>query len=791
MSLINSNGSAARQVGIWFAKLKTKGGKPQAKTITRKGGGLYKTGESIPLTSGTVEAVELSDIDAFIDVVESGEDGPDTAFTYGLPPEPTGIIATKKAIASGRAPKGAISRSADCFNYYEGAPAILMLDGDPSEMTAGWSPLDHDAELCSILPESYEAARRGVGPSGGAGIYDSLTRARLDDSSGFRIYLAVDDGGRIKAIGNGIVATLIRAGFGHVAFAKNGRRMLRTFIDAAVWQAERLDFANGSNLVDEDGGCIYQERPFERLGDVPLLISNDMPQVADLSAWMKTDPDCIALMEAALPRSKEIRAEWLEARVASGVAALVALGWTPEKALVSVRAMVARSESVGAYEVMTEHELLYLNDGSVVTVLDVLDNPEYYHGMSLCDPFEPGAGPSKAMLFLVGQKHFPIINCQLHGGYWCRLMDVEKEARAGLGDWSPSELSHLAFPFADAASVPQAAPAPRPAPRGHGLPPAPTQEPQASAVVLPFKSVHGLPPMPPAPPGAAAPVPHQGGAATAVALDAGFHLSVYVEPVVSLDPGRDLDELLDEMPNNIKTQLDRADVKGSLKFVIQQLLRRKLTPGEVYTLLEPAKVGEEALFGGNLKTVVKEGAIEFDRRAKQKKDDIEVGNERSMPVEPVVTLKEMVKNFVWIVDGSYVYDRETGRLLSFADAMGCYIYSTTIVKTGKIVKDMEETKEFPTLDLWRKHPERSTVDVPTWAPGKGPITAAPDGIGTAVNTWKGFRPMRRRRTGSGLWGFGTPISSTLFPSRPSGNASCNGSRTSCKIRASCHIPITC
>ena len=204
-----------------------------------------------------------------------------------------------------------------------------------------------------------------------------------------------------------------------------------------------------------------------------------------------------------------------------------------------------------------------------------------------------------------------------------------------------------------------------------------------------------------------------------MSLDPGFHLSVYVEPVVSLDPGRDLGELLDEMPKNIKTQLDREDVKGSLKFVIQQLLRRKLTPGEVYTLLEPSKVGEATLFDGSLKAVVKEGAIEFDRRAKQKKDDIEVGNERSMPVEPVVTLKDMVKNFVWIVDGSYVYDRETGRLLSFADAMGCYIYSTTIVKTGKIVKDMEETKEFPTLDLWRNIPNARPLTFRHGRPAKG------------------------------------------------------------------------
>jgi hypothetical protein len=441
MSTLN-NGSALRQAGIWYTVLQTIGGKNQAKTISRVDGVLKKTGENIPLTDGIYAAILAGDIDAFLDIIEQRRYGTDTTLCYGLGPVQSGIIATAKKIKWGKAP-GAIPRSAESFKFLEGYAAVMMLDGDPTPQTLHWSPSDHDAQLCAIFPWFADAAR-GVLPSSGSGIHDAVTGERLDKSNGFRIYLAVDNGTDIHAIGNAMFAALIEAGFGYVVIAKNGRRMLRTFLDAAVWQGERVDFAFGSVL----GEGLVQRRPMERLGNTVTVRTADLPKIHDLPAWIKQSPDAQELLKAAEPESKRIRAAWLAEREETSVAALVVRGWTPEKAREVVRKAIKQAET-GGFEVLTQHDVMYHNDGSQVTVREVLANPDYYHEMEMRDPFEPEAGPSKAMLYLKDQREFPVINCMLHGGSWLRLVDLV----ALFADVPPQPLPPGAVPFNGVAPV--------------------------------------------------------------------------------------------------------------------------------------------------------------------------------------------------------------------------------------------------------------------------------------------------------------------------------------------------
>lgn len=204
MTNTHNNGFTPRQSGICYTVLQTIGGKAQAKTIARVNGELRKTGESIPLTDGAYWGIEASNIHAFLDVIEQCQYGTDTTLCYGLGPKQTGIIATAKAIKSGKAP-GAISRSASNFKFIEGYPAVMMLDGDPTANTCQWSSSDHDAALCEVFGILGNVAR-GILPSSGSGIYDAVTRKRLDTSNGFRIYFAVDNGADIPAIGNAMFA---------------------------------------------------------------------------------------------------------------------------------------------------------------------------------------------------------------------------------------------------------------------------------------------------------------------------------------------------------------------------------------------------------------------------------------------------------------------------------------------------------------------------------------------------------------------------------------------------------
>jgi hypothetical protein len=67
---------------------------------------------------------------------------------------------------------------------------------------------------------------------------------------GQRLYIPVTDASHIPLAGEALAALLWAAGHGYALVGKAGQVLLRTLIDASIWEPERLDFAAPPILAD-------------------------------------------------------------------------------------------------------------------------------------------------------------------------------------------------------------------------------------------------------------------------------------------------------------------------------------------------------------------------------------------------------------------------------------------------------------------------------------------------------------------------------------------------------------
>ena len=142
---------------------------------------------------------------------------------------------------------GAITRTRDYFQFVP-APGLLMLDYDP---LPGVAALPAD-ELRTLLVEAapcLAAAPMLWRPSVSSGICAPDGR-ELTGLRGQRIYIPVADASLTPKAGEALVSLLWAVGQGHAIVGTAGQTLLRTLVDATVFQPERLDFAAPPLLAD-------------------------------------------------------------------------------------------------------------------------------------------------------------------------------------------------------------------------------------------------------------------------------------------------------------------------------------------------------------------------------------------------------------------------------------------------------------------------------------------------------------------------------------------------------------
>ena len=293
---------------------------------------------------------------------------------------------------------GAIARDAGHFEFQEKRPGMMMLDHDPRQGEAR-TAAELDAILCEAVPQVQSVERAWV-PSSSAFIYTRDGR-ELIGRGGWRCYFIVEDASAIPDVGALLYQRLWERGHGYVLVSKSGAMLDRTVIDASVWQAERLDFAAEPELSDglqrsaPKPHILPALRCLSRAGLVPEMPMNE---------WRKENKLLADARRKAKPEADKKQKAFVKERQAEMKSAGVATKYVKRVLAEAVSNRVLRADFV-----------LTCDDGSSVTVREVLADPKRYDAARFADPIEPDyRGDNRIAFVRLGRD--PYLYSHAHGG---------------------------------------------------------------------------------------------------------------------------------------------------------------------------------------------------------------------------------------------------------------------------------------------------------------------------------------------------------------------------------------
>ncbi|HRD87493.1 MAG TPA: hypothetical protein PK752_04420 [Accumulibacter sp.] len=394
----------------------------QPKFLTKKfslkpDGTLGKTSIA-DLSRGRCETFALENFGEFAGLLDGLESN--QALAYGVSPEhPKAHIVTKAALSANPTPN-TITRSREFFQFAP-APGVMMLDHDGVQ--DGQDELTPDklrAKLLNAAPMLCDAPMLWR-PSASSGI-TTADGQQLTRLGGQRIYIAVTDASQIPAAGKALIDLLWAAGLGWIRIGGAGQTLERTIFDSSVWQPERLDFAAIPVLADgltREAPKAMSFNEHSPLTDLRILIAADDGSVKASAKKQREEA-----LRAATPKRDEARAAWVAER-APELAKQRSI--TEDQAQVILRRACEKRTLMGDF-------LLKSSDGVDVTVGDLLDNPERWHGKRFADPLEPTYGNDNRIAWanLRGGGR-PHLYSHAHGGMRYNLVRPSQRIQLAAG----------------------------------------------------------------------------------------------------------------------------------------------------------------------------------------------------------------------------------------------------------------------------------------------------------------------------------------------------------------------
>ncbi len=348
------------------------------------------------------------------------------ALAFGVPDAENARIVTERQRRK-RGEAGAdeaglpiISRSRRYFKWSGGA-GYLMCDVDP----IGDEILSQETVfglITAIIPELAKAPCVST-HSASSWIFDSDTGDELIGARGLRFYWLLDDTSEVPRIGKLLQDRLWLAGYGRVVLSASGAMLLRTPLDGAVSQPERLDFAAGAVC----GPGIEQRRP------APIVINGDAPPLDTSSVQDLNTSEQSKLLEvigsakdAMRPAASAKRAEWIEKRLDDLVRNISETDPALRQEQIEAERKKLGEMLDGGF--LADDFILHIVKGGEIvptTVSDVLANRVQYHHKLTLDPIEPGYLNGKVVgrLDLLNADG-PILHSFAHGGAVYRLRSV-------------------------------------------------------------------------------------------------------------------------------------------------------------------------------------------------------------------------------------------------------------------------------------------------------------------------------------------------------------------------------
>lgn len=386
-------------------------------------GTLRKGETSANVSEATVKVTTVANMHEFTIVLS--ELASSHCLIYGIPSDGQTKLVTKHRWNLLGKPADIIPRTSDAFVWPPGA-GVMMLDYDAPK--DGGTPLSIK-EIQSVVNKAMNGKLNLVDRVSWSSTSSCLWYGEheLAGEKGQRLYIPVADARDIPRAGKVLSDRLWILGFGRIEISESGSCLERTPVDANVWQTNRIDFAAGA--ICEDG--IEQRRGKPRLingtaGRTYRLNTLDaLPDLTDDEAKSASLAKSIA-RRAAKPLADAAKEHWIAKRANE----LVALaGFSPDdsealgSAITIARRAIENRQLAGDWRIRLE-------SGQEIRVIDILNEPEKYHGTKTFDPIEPDYDGKRVVgkLYLIGGR--PNLYSFAHGGVSYRLLRAPARVHA-------------------------------------------------------------------------------------------------------------------------------------------------------------------------------------------------------------------------------------------------------------------------------------------------------------------------------------------------------------------------
>jgi hypothetical protein len=388
----------------------TKTGGELTKRISLNGDTFKSDGSACFMGRGEAERKPIPDVHALAALIEGLRTNQAIALGALRDDLPDRVTVVTKGKLNGSAAPNIIARTANDITYRAGQPGFILKDFDTKGMPRDvadridalggfWNA------LVAVIPDLATAAHV-IRRSTSSGLSRADTGHVFKGSDGVHVFVHAKDVADAVRFLTALHQRCWLAGFGWIALGAAGQMLERSIVDRMVGAPERLVFEGGPVVEAPIVQDAESRRPMAFAGEVidtvaicPSLTAVEHFQLRKLIAEAKQriQPQALHQREAYVAD----RAQKLAARTGMSIGAAT---------------RIIERQCGGVLLADVELPLDDNEEGRVVTVADVLDNPATFEGWTLADPLEGveyGRGKAKIMRHADGT---PFIHSFAHGG---------------------------------------------------------------------------------------------------------------------------------------------------------------------------------------------------------------------------------------------------------------------------------------------------------------------------------------------------------------------------------------
>lgn len=355
------------------------------------------------ITSGSVSTEHIASLEDLATVISNLKDN--QVLTYGVTAHASAELMTLRDHYEAGYPAKAVTRSNRDF-YWPTGPGIMMVDYDPPDNTKVVSR----SELIRLVRKCIGQVDMLWMPSSSSYIYEGKKQHR--GLAGQRLYILVNNVSDIPRVGKILHDKLWLEGEGYVHVSKSGAFLERSLVDGSVYQPSRIDFAGGANCA----APLCQKRKSKIFkAAFPVL---DTAKVADLNNLEAAKKQQLVDVEKVRlePDRQAARTAWIEGRICDDLR---------KDPSIDVESLRGDLESTLDTHSLSQHSVIhaFLSTGKAteVSVGDILDDPERYHGITCLDPLEPEYDGYRSVGVIYSHQLRPAIHSFAHGGISFKL----------------------------------------------------------------------------------------------------------------------------------------------------------------------------------------------------------------------------------------------------------------------------------------------------------------------------------------------------------------------------------